>query len=186
MERHGTTANVYTSVVNTPTIPKGGYAAKRFGKSKYRNEVREDFPSFRLQWMLFCVWQKCKGNSDFQKLLQSIPKDVTLVENTTTDNWESAEIWGCKNIELTNKRKKLKEELINQNQGLKRKKMEELINTETNKINDIGKWQGQNNIGKILMICRDCITTGTEPPIDYKLLHNANIYILGKKLYFRH
>ena len=73
-----------------------GYAAKRFVKSKFRKEVREDFPTFRLQWMLFCVWQKCKGNRDFQNLLLSIPEGVTLVENTTTDKWESAEIWGCK------------------------------------------------------------------------------------------
>lgn len=32
-----------------------GYAAKRFVKAKYRKEVRADFPTFRLQWMLFCV-----------------------------------------------------------------------------------------------------------------------------------
>lgn len=58
------------------------------------------------------------------------------------------------------------------------------INLETNKINDVGEWRGQNNIGKILMICRDCIANGTEPPIDYELLRNANIHILGKKLTF--
>ena len=30
-----------------------GYAAKRFIKAKYKKQVREDFPTFRLQWMLF-------------------------------------------------------------------------------------------------------------------------------------
>ena len=34
-----------------------GYAAKRFIKAKYKAQVREDFPTFRLQWMLFVVWQ---------------------------------------------------------------------------------------------------------------------------------
>ena len=89
-----------------------GYAAKRFVKARYRKEVRADFPSFRLQWMLFCVWQKCKGNRDFQRLLLSMPEDVTLVENTTTDKWESATIWGCKNPELHNQRANLEQKLI--------------------------------------------------------------------------
>ena len=161
-----------------------GYAAKRFVKAKFRKEVREDFPTFRLQWMLFCVWQKCKQNSDFQRLLLSIPENVTLVENTTTDKWESAEIWGCKNHELHDRRRKLKETLINQHQELKKKDLDMLINLETNRVCDVGEWRGQNNIGKILMICRHCIVNGTEPPIDYELLRNANIHILGKKLTF--
>ena len=163
---------------------KSGYAAKRFVKSRFRNEVREDFPSFRLQWMLFCVWLKCKGNQDFRELLLSIPKDVTLVENTTTDRWESATIWGCKNQELHNKRVNLEKKLINRHQGLSQSEMDTLINLETNKINNVGEWRGQNNIGKILMICRDCIADGTEPIIDYELLHNANIHILGQRLSF--
>lgn len=146
--------------------------------------MREDFPTFRLQWMLFCVWQKCKGNRDFQRLLLSIPENVTLVENTTTDKWESAAIWGCKNQELHNKRTELKNALISQYQGLKKNEIDIVVNLETNKVNDVGEWRGQNNIGKILMICRDCIANGTEPPIDYELLRNANIHILGKKLTF--
>ncbi len=101
-----------------------GYAAKRFGKAKYRNEVRPDFPSFRLQWMLFCVWQKCKGNKDFRNLLLSIPENVTLVENTTTDKWESATIWGCKNRGLHDARLNLETELINRHNGLSRTEMD--------------------------------------------------------------
>lgn len=161
-----------------------GYAAKRFGKARFRNEVREDFPSFRLQWMLFCVWQKCKGNRDFQQLLLSIPEDVTLLENTTTDRWESATIWGCKNIELHNQRVKLEKTIDNQHQGLSRKNLDCLINVEMNKLDNIGVWKGQNNIGKILMICRDCIAEGTEPTIDYELLRSADIHLLGQKLRF--
>ena len=163
---------------------KSGYAAKRFVKARFRNEVREDFPSFRLQWMLFCVWQKCKGNQDFQKLLLSIPEDVTLVENTTTDRWESAAIWGCKNPALHNRRVILEKEIVKRHQGLSRSEMDSLVNLETNKINNVGEWRGQNNIGKILMICRDCIANGTEPKIDYELLRNSNIHILGQRLTF--
>lgn len=42
-----------------------GYACKRFGKARFHRQVTEDFPTFRLQWMLFSVWQKCKGNAEF-------------------------------------------------------------------------------------------------------------------------
>lgn len=160
-----------------------GYACKRFGKAKFYKQVREDFPSFRLQWMLFCVWQKCKGNADFRQLLLSTG-DAILVENTTKDKWSSAEIWGCKNWELVNKRLNLETILMHNHKDMKRKDLKHLINVETNKINDIGVWKGQNNIGKILMLCRECIREGVEPPIDYDLLKRSNIYILGELLTF--
>ena len=163
---------------------KSGYAAKRFVKSKYKGQVRDDFPSFRIQWMLFCVWQKCKGNEDFRKLLLSIPNNVTLVENTTTDNWKSASIWGCSNKELVKKRRTIETELKDKHKGLKPKDLKLLVNVETNKIDDIGVWEGQNCIGKILMLCRDCIVEGTEPIIDYDLLNRSNIYLFGKRLTF--
>jgi predicted NAD-dependent protein-ADP-ribosyltransferase YbiA (DUF1768 family) len=77
-----------------------GYAAKRFFKAKHKKQVRSDFTTFRMQWMLFCVWAKCQGNADFRNLLLSIPDDAILVENTSSDNGCTAEIWGCKNKEL--------------------------------------------------------------------------------------
>ena len=157
-----------------------GFGAKRFGKSRFRKFVRPDFADFRLQWMIYCVWQKCKGNEDFRKLLLQIPQDAILVENTTTDKWDSADIWGCEIWELENKRANLATVLMERHKDLKRKERDYIINVETNKINDIGVWKGQNNIGKILMLCRDCIREETEPQIDYDLLRRSNIYILGE------
>ena len=157
-----------------------GFGAKRFGKARFKNFIRPDFADFRLQWMLYCVWQKCKGNEDFRKLLLQIPKEVILVENTTIDKWSSAEIWGCKNWELVNKRANLETVLMERHKDLKHKERDHIINVETNKINDIGVWKGQNNIGKILMLCRNCIREGIEPQIDYDLLRRSNIYILGQ------
>lgn len=95
----------HRQIQNLILAAKSGYAAKRFYKTPNKKLVRSDFNSFRLQWMLYCVWQKCKGNEEFRKLLLSIPSDVILVENTTTDNGGSAELWGCRNKELVNKRK---------------------------------------------------------------------------------
>ena len=161
-----------------------GYAAKRFVKSPNKRLVRSDFASFRLQWMLYVVWQKCKGNADFRKLLMQVPNDVTLVENTTTDKGGSAEIWGCRNVELVDYRSSLATEITKANPTMKKKDLKRLINVETNKVNSIGEWRGQNNIGKILMICRDCIIKGTEPVINYDLLRDAQIHIFGKLLQF--
>ena len=134
--------------------------------------------------MLFCVWQKCLGNADFRKLLLSIPEDAVLVENTTKDRWESAEIWGCRNWELVNKRANLETVLRHNHKYMKHKDLKHIVIVDTNKINGVGVWKGQNNIGKILMICRDCLREGTEPSIDYELLCCPNIHLFGELLTF--
>ena len=58
--------------------------------------------------------------------------------------------------------------------------------SETCKVNGIGTFVGQNNLGKILMICRDCLIQGVGPPIDYNLLETKDIHILGKRISFIH
>jgi len=57
-----------------------GYAAKRYKKCKYRRSIREDYPTFRHQWMLWCIWQKCLGNKDFREHLLSFEDDEVIVE----------------------------------------------------------------------------------------------------------
>lgn len=58
--------------------------------------------------------------------------------------------------------------------------------SETCKVNGIGTFVDQNNLGKILMICRDCLIQGVGPPIDYNLLETKDIHILGKRISFIH
>lgn len=134
--------------------------------------------------MLYVVWQKCKGNADFRKLLMQVSDDVTLVENTTTDKGGTAEVWGCRNAELVDYRKSLAAEITRANPNMKKKDLKHLINIETNKVNSIGVWRGQNSIGKILMICRECIKEGKQPVIDNSLLRGAQIHIFGNLLQF--
>ena len=165
---------------------KSPYAAKRFVKGKHRKEVREDFTEFRTQWILWCVWQKCKGNIDFRSKLLSIPDDVILVEETTTDTGGSGQIWGCSNRELVEARKAVAQSITEKHTDLTKKNLDFLINVETNAIRNVGIFRGQNNIGKILMICRDCIKRGIEPDIDLDLLRSKNIFILGKQLSLIH
>lgn len=162
-----------------------GYAAKRFIKAKYKKQVREDFPTFRLQWMLFVVWQKCIGSEAFRDKLLSIPEGVILVEETTRDTGGTAQIWGCKNPELIAERRRLAQRIKRWSEAnLTKKAINLKINIETNKIRNIGEFVGQNNMGKILMICRRCLIEGIEPPIDRNLLNAANINILGKVITF--
>lgn len=169
---------------------KNGYAAKRFVKNKYKSLIRKDFSTFRIQWMLFVVWMKCKGNAEFARLLSQIPQDALIIENTTKQCCATKEIWGCSNQELTNYRdmmeEKIKEQAKANNPKITKKALDNLVVIETNKINNIGIFTGQNNLGKILMICHYCLVNGTEPPIDYDLLNAKNIHILGKRISFTH
>lgn len=62
-----------------------GYAAKRYKKSKHKKKIRTDFTSFRLDWMLWCIWQKCLNSEDFRNHLLSIPQDRVIVELVKND-----------------------------------------------------------------------------------------------------
>lgn len=164
---------------------KSPYAAKRFVKGKHKKHVREDFTAFRTQWMLWVVWQKCMGNIDFRRKLLSIPDSVILVEETTTDTGGSGRIWGCANRELVEARKEVAESITEKRSDLNKKNLAFIINVETNAIRNVGLFIGQNNIGKILMICRQCLKNGIQPAIDIELLRSKRIFILGKELKFQ-
>ena len=165
-----------------------GFAAKRFVKNKYKKFIRSDFSAFRIQWMLFVVWMKCKNNVDFANMLLQLPYDAIIIEDTTKQHANTKEIWGCTNIELAARRTEVKKETIKQakadNPYISKAALKRLVNIETCKVNGIGTFVGQNNLGKILMICRDCLIKGTEPPIDYALLESKDIHILGKRISF--
>ena len=165
-----------------------GFAAKRFIKKRNNNLIRQDFTDFRIQWMLYVVWQKCKGNADFANLLLQLPHDAIIIEDTTKQHGDTKEVWGCTNTELAIRRAELKKKVTRQaktdNPKISKAALKRIVNSETCKVNGIGTFVGQNNLGKILMICRDCLIQGVEPPIDNALLNRSNIYILGRLLSF--
>lgn len=163
---------------------KSPYASKRFVKGKHRKQVREDFAEFRTQWMLWVVWQKCLGSLEFRRKLLSIPNDVIVVEDTTTDTGGTGHIWGCTNKELCKAKKNRSEMAKSIYSHLSKESKDLLINIYVNELRNIGIFKGQNNIGKILMICRQCLKNGTQPDIDLKLLDSKNIFILGKRISF--
>ena len=165
-----------------------GFAAKRFIKKRNNNLIRQDFADFRIQWMLYVVWQKCKGNADFANLLLQLPHDAIIIEDTTKQHGDTREVWGCTNTELAIRRAELKKKVTRQaksdNPKISKAALKRIVNSETCKVNGIGTFVGQNNLGKILMICRDCLIQGVEPPIDYALLESKDIHIMGKRLTF--
>ena len=59
---------------------KSGYAAATYKRTKYKKRLRADYETFRDQWMLWCVWQKCLGNEAYRKHLLSMPEDRVIIE----------------------------------------------------------------------------------------------------------
>ena len=167
-----------------------GFAAKRFIKKRNSNLIRQDFADFRIQWMLYVVWQKCMGNADFANLLLKLPHDAIIIEDTTKQHGDTKEVWGCTNTELAIRRAELKKKVTRQaksdNPKISKAALKRLVKMEICKVNSFGVFVGQNNLGKILMICRDCLIQGVEPPIDYNLLETKDIHILGKRISFIH
>lgn len=180
----------HLSVQKEMLCQTSGFAAKRFVKNKYKNFIRSDFSAFRIQWMLFVVWMKCKNNVDFANMLLQLPNDAIIIEDTTIQHCNTKEVWGCTNIELAARRAEVKKETIKQvkadNPKISKAALKRIVNIETCKVSGIGTFVGQNNLGKILMICRGCLVNGTEPPIDYALLESKDIHILGKRISFIH
>lgn len=163
---------------------KSPYASKRFVKGKHRKQVREDFAEFRTQWMLWVVWQKCLGSLEFRRKLLSLPNGVVLVEDTTTDTGGTGHIWGCSNKELSKQRKRRYELAKSLYHHLSKQSRDLLINIYVNVLRKVGLFKGQNNLGKILLICRQCLKNNAQPYIDLKLLDSKNIYLFGKRISF--
>ena len=67
------------------------YAAKRYKTSKHKKKIRKDYTTFRHQWMLWCVWQKCLGSKSCRSHLLSMPDETMIVEVVKNDPIWAAE-----------------------------------------------------------------------------------------------
>lgn len=160
------------------------FIAKKVIKRQHIRYIREDWEEVRLQWMLYVVWRKCIGNVDFRNLLLSLPADAVIIEDSTANHSATSSIWGAKNKELRAIRKEKEKELTAKYSSLKKKELNELISVECGRINNIGCFVGENNLGKILKLCQIALQHNTVPPVDYKLLKNKGIYMFGELLTF--
>ena len=158
-----------------------GYRAKKeYRHKRYDHIKREDWETFNIEWMKYVVWQKCKNNPAFAKLLVSIPGTAMVVENSTGMTGTTAQVWGCFNSELEELRDaKVKRYAIEHSI---RKENDERLNIERNRWNNYGVWSGKNLMGKIIKMCSICLQQGIELPVDYELLKSKHIYLLGQEL----
>lgn len=162
---------------------KNGFVAKKMIKNKNKDKIRKDFKFFRLQWMLWVVWQKTIGNKDFRELLLSIPSNSIIIEDSSWQTSNTSLLWGCKNIEFKNFKNSLKKRITSENEGLKKCEIDRKFKDELSKHKLFGTFSGQNNMGKILMLCKKSIENNTEPSIDYDLLKRYEIFLLGSRLF---
>lgn len=160
------------------------FLAKKVIKRKNLKYVRQDWEEIRLQWMLYVVWRKCVCNVDFRYLLLSLPDDAVIIEDSTANYGATSSVWGAKNKELRQVRRQKKKGLCALYSAMKKKDLTALIYRECGKITDIGFFVGENNMGKILMMCRIALKHNITPPIDYNLLREKQIYLFGELLTF--
>lgn len=160
-----------------------GFMAKKAISKPHEKDKRSDWDDFRVEWMLYCVWSKCIGNADFRKLLLTVPDNAVIIEDSTFQHGATSKLWGTRNKELklllVQYRKELKIHGMNKT-SIKR----ELDRKRLGEWSTIGVFQGCNVMGKILMECRDSLRNGTEPSIDYALLREKRINLLGHVLTF--
>jgi predicted NAD-dependent protein-ADP-ribosyltransferase YbiA (DUF1768 family) len=163
-----------------------GYAAKKVIRRKYGNWKRTDWDEFNVQWMLYVVWQKCLTNADFRQLLATdIPADAIIIENSTRQTGATATFWGAANSELEDARNIVAKLVKINNPYANAKELERLIRIESNQINTIGVFKGINCMGKILKLCQLALIANSKPIIDYELLNEKKIHLLGKLLTFK-
>lgn len=86
-------------------------------------------------------------------------------------------------MELRRIRQNVKLEIENISTHMTKKDVEHLVSVETNKVNQVGVFTGQNNLGKILMLCREAIKNNIIPKIDYNLLSKYDIFLMNKRLF---
>lgn len=165
------------------TVCTNGFMAKKGIRKPHDSEVRADWEAFNVEWMKYVVWQKCLGNSDFRKLLVSLPDDAVIIEDSTFQAGRTATVWGTRNVELKKRLNAYKKEL--KAQGYNKAAIKRECDTKRlGEWSQVGVFVGRNVMGKILMACRRALVNGTEPNIDYALLRNSHINILGKELSF--
>ena len=178
---NGTDAHI--AIQRQLVVCNNGYAAKKSIRKPHDNEKRADWETFNVEWMKYVVWQKCLGNEDFRGLLLSFPKDAVIIEDSTFQRGSTATVWGTRNDELKKRLNHLRKELKAQGMCKAAIKREQ-DRMRLSEWSTTGIFRGQNLMGKILMTCKQALEQGAEPPIDYALLQDAHINLLGRELTF--
>lgn len=173
---------------------KNGYRAKRYIKNYNKAQIRADWDEvFMAEWMLYVIWCKCRGNKDFADKLKTLPRDAIIIENSTTVHEKTSIYWGSINDELEIVRDmaaccaeiQYQAKVWQEGTKARKRKLEEEKQAARNEIHHMGTFHsGHNYMGKILKRCQLALLDGIEPEINYDLLREKNIYLLGELLRF--
>lgn len=176
---------IHTSIQKELLAEPSGYNAKRGIRNSHKEQWREDWSEFNLEWMLYCVWIKANECGDFRNLLMTLPQGTSIIEDVSFKpyNENGADFWGARNPEKKEFGKLAKK--YARSLGLSTKKaIDEVEDKLLWEYCNIGTYTGCNVMGKILTYIKQCLHNGTEPDIDYELLKSKNIHLLGKLIDF--
>lgn len=165
-----------------------GYLAKRKIRRQHEVNGRADWAEFNLDWMIFCVYNKALNNKEFRDILLSIPLGVTIIEDSSfkpvpTEGEDKDSFWGARNA----KRREFGKLARRYAKSLRlstKKATREIKDNLMSEYCNAGEFVGVNTMGKVLTYVKDCLHMGIEPDINYKLLEEKDIYILGRKVSF--
>ena len=164
-----------------------GYNAKRGIRNGYKEQWREDWKEFNIDWMLYCVWNKVNKCKEFRKLLLAVPKGATIIEDSTFQKvhkpFDGASFWGARNPEKMAFDKLAKKYAASLKLSTKTA-TKDAVNKLLWEYCNVGTYTGNNVMGKILTIVKQCLHDGTQPDIDYDLLKSKNIHFLGMPIDF--
>ncbi len=166
---------------------RNGMKCKRI----YRNRkditqyMRDDFFEYNVQWMTYVLWVKSVKNKPFGDLLKRIPIDAHIVENTSKHKGRTATFWGAKNPELMEVRAIAEENVLNNEIFQTIRALEHAQMLASNSINNVGRFEGVNCMGKIIKLMSLSLIYGQEPPIDYDLLESKRLFLLGSPIEFQ-
>ena len=164
-----------------------GYNAKRGIRNGYKEQWREDWKEFNIDWMLYCVWNKANKCKEFRKLLLAVPKGATIIEDSTFQKvhkpFDGASFWGARNPEKMAFDKLAKKYAASLKLSTKTA-TKDAVNKLLWEYCNVGTYTGNNVMGKILTIVKQCLHDGTQPDIDYDLLKSKNIHFLGMPIDF--
>lgn len=168
-------------------VAKSGMDAKKDIRHRYQSIARKDWYDFNVEWMVYCVWRKCKGSKKFRDLLLAIPREAIIIEDTSFQPKrpnDTAAFWGCRNTDIKTFNDLVEDYVNLTNKDKNKTEKGRIMQGYRNDFCNYGVFRGTNAMGKILMLCKQCLHEGTAPDIDYELLKSKNIFICGKRLDF--
>ena len=130
------------------------------------------------EWMKWIVWEKVKQNKGFADILLAIPKNAIIIEQAQK---RTHLMWGAWNEDLLKDRKiVIRAAQIENGLGKTSQPVRDVIY----RVNNVGKWVGENAMGQILTMAKQALNEGCQMPIDEQLLNKAKINWFGKVLHF--